>query len=228
MATSTLDQQRPLVLDGTDPTRLRESVRERFGDSTAHALERMDVKRASLGGQEGIVQEVDATHPSVDSRELVNAYGEGNRQLETKREVLSNWYDAPDAQPVPAEGTTPAAAEGEQKVEGEDRWYHKLGRGLKATVMAPVNAVGWAFKNYPVTSTVATTALAIYLAYQFGIPMAGYAGGGADAHTAEVAEAVRNLGNFNAGLPVDTGRVVSQAVEYGGVEGAVEGLSQLP
>lgn len=80
------------------------------------------------------------------------------------------------------------------KADVSDRWYHKAGRMLKSTVLAPFKAVGWAFKNYPVTSTVATVALIGTLAYFFGVPIASWVGMGADSRVVErIGEVIKPL-----------------------------------
>lgn len=80
------------------------------------------------------------------------------------------------------------------KADVSDRWYHKAGRMLKATVVAPFKAVGWAFKNYPVTSTVATVALIGALAYFLGVPIASWVGMGADSRVVErIGEVIKPL-----------------------------------
>ncbi len=218
--------ERPIVFDARDPSELRSEYEVR----SARMRDRMDVKSQSLGGQSDVAKGVDSAASTVDTRKLTEAYDKQGEQLEAKREVFSRWYKDPEtgAQTQAAPAETKVAAAEAVPATSEDRWYHKLGRGIKETLYAPVRAVKWAFKEHPVISTVATTALAVYLAYQFGIPLAGYAGGAGDAHTGEVAEAVRSLGNFRPDLPVDAGRVLSPAVDYEGIKGAVDGMSQLP
>ncbi len=80
----------------------------------------------------------------------------------------------------------------------QDRWYNKLGRGVKkgATVvkdiaLAPFRAIGWAFKNHPFLTTGAIAGLLGYLAYAYGIPLAQFAGEGGAERMEGIAETMR-------------------------------------
>lgn len=85
------------------------------------------------------------------------------------------------------------------KASVSDKWYNKLGRGLKATALAPFRAVGYAFKKAPVLTTLSVAGLAAFLAYYFGIPMAQFSGAGGDFRTGGVARTLARLGRFAPG-----------------------------
>lgn len=80
-----------------------------------------------------------------------------------------------------------------------DKWYNKVGRGLKTVALAPFKAVGYAFKKAPVLTTLSLTALAAFLAYHYGIPLAQFSGAGGDARTGGVARTLGRLGRFAPG-----------------------------
>jgi hypothetical protein len=97
----------------------------------------------------------------------------------------------------------------------DDKWYHKVGRGVKDVLLAPVRGVKWAFTKHPVISTVALTALLAFLGYHYGLPMAQFAGEGGDSRVQGVANTLRRLVQFSpAGDMPGTGEVMMPPPVY--------------
>ncbi len=168
MISSTLDKK-AMLFTAKDPDALVKEIQERFGNNVGQILERVDVKDLSVEDQQQVVSQLKDAGLNGNAESLLSAYKVHRQELDRKAELNRRWY-------------TPLV-EGAQKVGGV----------VKDVLLAPVRAVGWAFKNHPVLSTIAVTALLAFLAYHFGIPLAQFSAMGGDERTEGVANTFRRL-----------------------------------
>ncbi len=161
-----------MLFSAKDPDALVKEIQDRFGNNVGQILERVDVKGLSIDDQQQVVRQLKDEGLNGNAESLLEAYKVHRQEIDRKAELNRRWY-------------TPIV-EGAQKVGGV----------VKDVVAAPFRAVGWAFKNHPVLSTVAVTALLAFLGYHYGIPLAQFAAQGGDERTQGVAETVRRLTNF--------------------------------
>ncbi len=226
--------EKKVLFDSQDRAGLLREVREKYGDSAATVLERVDVKSVSTVNQQSAARDLHDAVPNADTNALVEAYVGHGRQIAIKEDFRDKLYEKKEIVPDAADGNeTPTIAlpsEAEKKdatgpsdevvtakKDAPTTLLGKLGYGLKEAALAPLKAVKWAFKKHPIISTLTVTALLAFLAYQYGIPLAQFAGEGGDVRMGGVPEVMKRLGEFApAGEMPGVGPLPAAVETYGG------------
>ncbi len=232
---SSTNVEKKVLFNSQDRAGLLREVREKYGDNAAAVLERVDVKSASTVDQQAAARDLRDAVPNADTNALVDAYVGHGQQIAIKEDFRDKLYEKkdvlpeaagaggddapPPAQPAEAEstGATGPADMAAAKKEEPTTLLGKLGYGLKEAALAPLKAVKWAFTKHPIISTLTVTALLAFLAYQYGIPLAQFAGEGGDVRMGGVADTLKRLGEFApAGEMPAVGELPAAVETYGG------------
>jgi hypothetical protein len=194
MSTATASPE-AILFSAKDNKELNKELTDRYGQDVARILERATAKNISTIDQQKVLKDLGATGVNGNAESLLKAYSAHSRQIGIRDSL-------------------------------HDRWYHKLGRGVskvghgvKETLMAPLRGVKYAFKKHPILTSAAVAALAGYLAYAYGLPLAQFGGEGGDVKTGKIAQIVRKLTKFApVGEKPGVGRVGIPKPEYGDFE----------